>query len=91
MLSQWMITLEGTTLAAALRSSVWAYPLVNAGHILGVALLVGGAVPLSLRLLGAWQSVPLLLLRRVPARVAAGVSLGVWLAVLILGRLIGYF
>jgi hypothetical protein len=51
---------------------VWTYPLVNAGHILGVALLVGSIVPLDLRLLGAWRSVPLTPLWRVLTRTAAG-------------------
>jgi len=59
MIEQWAAALEATALAAALRNSVWSYPLVNAAHILGVALLVGSIVPLDLRLLGAWPSVPL--------------------------------
>lgn len=53
MLGQWLAALEATELARALRDSVWIYPLVNAGHILGVALLVGSIVPLDLRLLSA--------------------------------------
>lgn len=59
MIEQWPAALEATELAAALRDSVWSYPLVNAAHILGVALLVGSIVPLDLRLLGAWRSLPL--------------------------------
>ena len=59
MIDEWAAALEATALAAALRNSVWSYPLVNAAHILGVALLVGSIVPLDLRLLGAWRSVPL--------------------------------
>ena len=47
---------------------MWLYPLVNAGHIVGVALLVGGAVPLGLRYLGLWPSVPAEGLRRVLGR-----------------------
>ena len=50
--------LEATALARWLRDSVWAYPLVNAGHILGVALLVGAIVPLDLKLLGVWRTLP---------------------------------
>jgi hypothetical protein len=59
MIEQWPAAMEATELAAALRDSVWSYPLVNAAHILGVALLVGSIVPLDLRLLGAWRSLPL--------------------------------
>ena len=38
--------------AVYLRGSSWAYPAVNALHILGVALLIGAIVPLDLRLVG---------------------------------------
>lgn len=44
-------------MVSALRSSRWAYPLVNAGHIMGLALLFGAIVPLDLRLLGVWRSI----------------------------------
>jgi hypothetical protein len=71
MTGDWLVGLEATALARALRDSVWTYPLVNAGHILGVALLVGSIVPLDLRLLGAWRSVPLAPLWRVLRRTAA--------------------
>ena len=57
MISDVMSMLEGTAAAVYLRGSVWAYPLVNAGHILGVALVVGSAVPLNLRFAGVWKSV----------------------------------
>lgn len=43
--------LEATALAQHLRASRWTYPLVNAGHVLGIALLVGAIVPMDLRLL----------------------------------------
>lgn len=71
MIAEWPAALEATALARALRDSVWAYPLVNAGHVAGVALLVGAIVPLDLRLLGLWQSVPLAPLWQVLTRTAA--------------------
>ncbi len=78
MAGEWLAGLEATALAAALRDSVWVYPLVNAGHILGVALLVGSIIPLDLRLLGAWRSVPLAPLWQVLTRTAAsGLALAV--------------
>ncbi|MGQ0567896.1 MAG: hypothetical protein ACT4OK_22905 [Gemmobacter sp.] len=43
-----LASLEATALAEHLRASRWTYPLVNAGHILGVALLVGAVVPMDL-------------------------------------------
>jgi hypothetical protein len=79
MIGEWLVALEATGLAGALRGSVWAYPLVNALHILGVALLVGAILPLDLRLLGAWRSVPLAPLWRVLTR-TAGAGLGLAMA-----------
>jgi len=70
MIEQWAAALEATDLAVALRNSVWSYPLVNAAHLLGVALLVGSIVPLDLRLLGVWRSVPLAPLGGVLSRIA---------------------
>jgi hypothetical protein len=50
---------EASALAAHLRAARWTYPLVNAGHVLGVALLVGAVAPLDLRLIGCWPGRPL--------------------------------
>lgn len=71
MLDQWLAALEATALASTLRDSTWIYPLVNAGHILGVALLVGSIIPLQLRLLSLWRSLPLAPLWHVLTRTAA--------------------
>lgn len=79
MVEAWIAALEATEFAGMLRGSVWAYPLVNAGHLLGVALLIGSIVPLDLRLLGLWQSVPVAPLWRVLTR-TAGFGLGLAIA-----------
>jgi hypothetical protein len=71
MIGEWSAALEATEVATALRNSIWSYPLVNAAHIFGVALLVGSVVPLDLRLLGLWGSVPLAPLWAVLTRTAA--------------------
>jgi hypothetical protein len=47
-------TLEQAAPVAALRESTFAFPLVNALHIVGIALLFGSIVALDLRLLG-WR------------------------------------
>lgn len=57
--------LEATALSQTLRSSLWLYPLVNTGHIVGIALLFGGIAPLDLRLLGCWPAIPLAPLARI--------------------------
>ena len=71
MLTEILAALQGSALAAALRGSTWLYPLVNAGHIAGIALLFGAIAVLDLRLLGAWRATPLPLLSRIVTPVAA--------------------
>lgn len=46
--------LEQAAPVAALRESTYAFPLVNAVHIIGIALLFGSIIALDLRLLG-WR------------------------------------
>lgn len=70
-----LTALQETELAEALRFWRWAYPITSTGHILGIALLFGAIVPLDLRLLGVWRSVPVNLLARVLVPVA-GAGLG---------------
>lgn len=63
--------IEASHLATALRGSMWVYPLVNAGHVIGIALLFGAIAPLDLRLIGVWRDVPLTHFLRVLVPVAA--------------------
>jgi hypothetical protein len=63
--------IEASAPATALRQSLLAYPLVNAGHVLGIALLVGAVVALDLRLLGLWSDLPDAGLRRVLAPIGS--------------------
>lgn len=73
-----LAALEGTALAEILRFSRWGYAAVNTAHIFGIALLVGAIVPLNLRLLGFWKSIPREPLVRVLVPVAmAGLTLAV--------------
>ncbi len=53
--------LEATALAQHLKASRWTYPLVNAGHIFGIALLVGAVVPMDVAVLRGRHGVPALL------------------------------
>jgi hypothetical protein len=59
MLEALAAALEATALSQALRASIWLYPLVNTAHVVGIALLFGGIVPLDLKLAGAWPRVAL--------------------------------
>jgi hypothetical protein len=74
----WLLALEAAGPVQALRESTWVYPLVSAGHILGIGLLVGSVLPLDARLLGAWRQVPVASLWRVlTASALAGLTLAV--------------
>jgi hypothetical protein len=57
--AEWLVQIEGWWGAQFLRTSLYAYPLVNATHIFGIALLIGSIIPADLRLLGAFQRVPI--------------------------------
>lgn len=54
MLANTLGAIENLPIIVSLRESYLAYPLVNALHIVGVALLFGAIVPLDLRLAG-WR------------------------------------
>jgi hypothetical protein len=41
--------LEATALADHLRRSRWTYPLVSAGHVLGISVLLGALVPMQVQ------------------------------------------
>jgi hypothetical protein len=54
-----LIWLESTTVANAIRTSVWMYPAFETAHYIGLAMLVGGIMLIDLRLLGLARSLPL--------------------------------
>ncbi|GLK74157.1 DUF2214 domain-containing protein [Ancylobacter dichloromethanicus] len=83
-LSSFLAALAGWPGARWLRASWIAYLLVNAAHILGVAVLLGSILVLDLRLLGGLRQVPLAVIGPLHARVAAGgaglaILTGLWL------------
>jgi len=74
MIEQALVSVENLPVVSALRNSKYMYPLVNAGHILGVSLLVGSIVPLDLRLIGVWRSYPVMVFVDV-LRITAAIGL----------------
>ncbi len=72
LIDAWATALQETGLSQALRASTWLYPLINTGHLLGIAVLFGAIAPIDLRLLGCWKRVPLEPLARVLLPMAAG-------------------
>lgn len=71
---QFLIDLEQSPLAAAIRQSVWGYPAANVGHILALTLFAGAVAAMDARLLGAFAAAPPASVVR-PARRAAAVGL----------------
>jgi hypothetical protein len=55
---QWILWLQATPLAAAMRHGLWLYPAVEILHIAGIVLLVGCVVVFDLRLLGWSRQLP---------------------------------
>lgn len=76
--------LQQSPLAETLRFSRWGYATVNVAHILGIALLVGAVLPLNMRLLGLWASVPRPpVLRILVPCAAAGLALAITAGVML--------
>jgi hypothetical protein len=57
LLTEALSALAAWEVAQALTQGRWSYAGVSALHVLGIALLVGGILPLDLRLLGLWPRV----------------------------------
>lgn len=60
--------IESTALSQAMRSGRWLYPAIEALHITGFALLVGGALLFDLRVLGVSGALPAQALSRLLLR-----------------------
>jgi Family of unknown function (DUF6644) len=54
----WLVWLETSALAVAMRQGLWLYPIVEIVHIVGFVVLVGAAVMFDLRLLGLSRHLP---------------------------------
>lgn len=90
-LVEWIGSWPGAVL---LQRSGTAYLLVNAAHIAAVGLLIGSILPLDLRLIGFFRSVPLPVIGPFLSRLAAvGVALaivtGLWLFTVKPGEYLG--
>ena len=54
----WLVWLETSAVAEAMRQWLWLYPLVEIVHIVGFVILVGAALMFDLRLLGISRALP---------------------------------
>ncbi len=63
--------IETTAASAAVRRSLWAYPVASVLHVLGLGLLLGSILAFDLRLLGLAPSIPARPLARLLVPLAA--------------------
>lgn len=56
---EFLVELENTGIANAIRTIPWLYPAFETGHYIGLSLLVGGIMLIDLRVLGFAPSLPL--------------------------------
>jgi hypothetical protein len=56
---EFLVWLEGTAIAHAIRTVRWLYPALETSHYIGLSLLVGGIMLIDLRVLGLARSLPL--------------------------------
>lgn len=56
--ASWLGALHESSAAAAMRESIWLFPLVETIHILGFTVLVGAVVMFDLRVLGVTKRLP---------------------------------
>lgn len=70
MLTQTLSRLEASALAEVIRSSVWAYPLLETVHIACFAVLFGSLVLLEVRVFGIGRDIALAPLMRLAVTVA---------------------
>jgi hypothetical protein len=54
----WLVWLESSAVAVAMRQWLWLYPIVEIVHIFGFVILVGAAAMFDLRLLGLSRQLP---------------------------------
>jgi hypothetical protein len=55
---EWLVWLETSGVATAMRQWQWLYPLVEILHILGFVMVVGGGFFFDVRLLGLGRALP---------------------------------
>jgi len=56
---EFLVWLENTPIASAIRTIPWLYPTFETGHYIGLSLLVGGIMLIDLRVLGMARGLPL--------------------------------
>lgn len=58
MLEGFLQSLDGTSIGLTVKTSVWMFPVLEALHFIGLAILIGGIAALDLRILGVAKRLP---------------------------------
>lgn len=72
-----LASLEGSAISVLIRESTWTYPIIISVHAIGMAIVVGVAIMLSLRALGFGARIPIVSLDPLVRLVWIGVALNV--------------
>lgn len=72
-----VVWLKDTSLSEAMRTSQFIWPICETLHFIGLALLVGGAGLIDLRLMGVLKSVPVSAVMQVRKWAALGIAINV--------------
>ena len=77
-----VVWLKGTSISHAMTTSQWAWPVAETLHFIGLALLIGGAGLIDLRLMGVLKSVPVSAVMQLRKWAAIGIAINVVTGVL---------
>ena len=79
-----VVFLKSTWISHAMTTSQWAWPIGETFHFIGLALLIGGAGLIDLRLMGVLKSVPVSAVMQMRKWAAIGIAINVVTGVLFL-------
>ena len=72
-----LVWLESSAVADAIRTSIWMYPAFETAHYIGLSLLVGAIMVIDLRVLGVARALPVASMIRLLPWVWAGFIINV--------------
>ncbi len=82
MLQGFLESLDGTAIGLTVKTSVWMFPVLEALHFIGLALLIGGIAALDLRVLGVAKRLPIAPLHKLLPLVFVGFGINLITGVL---------
>lgn len=77
-----VVWLKGTPISEVMRTSQFIWPICETLHFIGLALLIGGAGLIDLRLMGVLKSVPVSAVMQMRKWAAVGIAINVVTGVL---------